>query len=194
MRSVPRCPSVHLQSVAETLPGVDPAFGSELRYLRDLARWRDVFGRYTVIGSIRVEADLLLFVESAWTMDPPDTISKPCASRPAVPQGPGQVLPLSGAGLAAVRKSRGSFPRSNGGWCWRARARSGALLFARPEPSSPSTVPYLPTPPSRRACWLRCSSVAPAGRAGASACSSWRIPAIHIVDNTAALVGALEAG
>src|SRR6185503_8993594 len=56
-------PKVHLHSVAEALPGVDPDFGSDVRQLRELAR-RDVFGQYTLTED-PAEADLLLFVESA---------------------------------------------------------------------------------------------------------------------------------
>jgi hypothetical protein len=137
-------PKVHLQSVAETLAGVDPAFGSELRTLRDLAR-RDVFGRYQVTDD-PVEADLLLFVESARDDGPAGHHFEGVRRDPLYRRFRGKSFLYSALDWP-VAFVPGVFPSIERGWCWRSRARSGAA--SAPLPSTRSTIPIPRSGPHR---------------------------------------------
>jgi hypothetical protein len=180
-------PKVHLQSVAETLPGVDPAFGSELRSLRELAQ-RDVFGRYTLTDD-PVEADLLLFVESARDHGPAGDHFEGVRRDPLYRRFRDKAFLYSALDWP-VAFVPGVFPSIERGWCWRSRARSGAYLGVENTYIEPRIFPPDSDAPHFLASFVGCTSRARV---------RFRLleindPTIHVVDNTMAFLGALEAG
>ena len=180
-------PKVHLQSVAEKLPGVDPAFGSELRILRDLAR-RDVFGRYTVTDDPS-EADLLIFVESARDDGPAGHHFEVVRRDPLYRRFRGKSFLYSALDWP-VPFVPGVYPSIERGWCWRSRARSGAYFGAQNTHVERRPFPPGAAPPHFLASFVGCTSRTRV---------RFRLleladPAIRIVDNTAAFLSALEAG
>ena len=177
---------VHLHSVAEALPGVDPAFGSDVRALRELAR-RDVFGRHALTDD-PAEADLLLFVESARDGGPAGIHFEGVRRDPLYRRFRDKAFLYSALDWP-VTWVPGIFPSVERGWCWRSRARSGAYLG----PANPHLErrPFPPdsNPPHFLASFVGCTS---------HAYVRYRLvelqdPAIRIADNTAAFIGALEA-
>jgi hypothetical protein len=181
-------PKVHLRSVAEVLNGVDPAFGADVRHLRELAR-RDAFGRFQLTED-PAEADLLLFVESARDEGPAGFHFEGVRRDPLYRRFRGKAFLYSALDWP-VAFVPGVFPSLERGWCGRSRARSGAYLGAG-NPHIEARLPLASTaaPVRYLASFVGCTSNAPV---------RYRLlelddPAIHIADKTAAFLGALREG
>jgi len=176
---------IHLHSVAEVLPDVDPAFGSDLRYLRELAR-RDVFGAYRLTED-PAEADILLFVESARDDGPAGLHFEGVRRDPLYKRFRSKAFLYSALDWP-VAFVPGVFPSIERRWFWRLRARSGAYLGAHNPHVEQSPFPPDTSPPHFLASFVGCTSRTRV---------RYRLleladPAIHIADNTAAFLSALE--
>ena len=178
---------VHLHSVAEALPEVDPAFVSDVRQLRELAR-RDRFGQYTLTED-PAEADLLLFVESARDDGPAGMHFEGVRRDPLYRRFREKTFLYSALDWP-VAFVPGIFPSVERAWCWPSRARSGAYLGPQNPYIERRPFPEDARPPNYLASFVGCTSRARV---------RYRLlqlsdPAIRIDDNTSAFLGAIEEG
>lgn len=183
-RAGPRL-KVHLRSISEALPGIDPVFGAEVRLLRELAQ-RDVFGRYELTED-PIAADLLLFVESARDDGPAGVHFEGVRRDPLYRRFRDKAFLYSALDWP-VAFVPGVFPSIERGWCWRSRARSGAYFGVSNPHIAPQPLPPDGAPPHFLASFVGCTSKTTVRYR----LLALRDPAIHVVDNTAAFLGALE--
>ncbi len=180
-------PTVHLCSVAETVAGGDAGFCADLQAMRALAR-RDTFGHWR-LGDDPAAADLVLFVESARDGGPAGLRFEGVRRDPLYRRFRAKAFLYSALDWP-VAFVPGVFPSIERGRCWRSRARSGAYLGIENEHVARQCMRDDGAAPRLLASFLGCTSRARVRHR----LLALHDPAFHVQDNTAAFLGAIQAG